>query len=99
MTVFMRGSLSLKVIYDQLVEDFRRDGKAGVQPDTTFYDNPPTGMGYNPMSLQGFLNTYVNSASGKIRYNLAPQTNILVTDISDPQCVGNLAAEIYAKQQ
>ena len=97
---FMAGALSLEVVYDQLKADFARDGKKNVQPDTTFYDNPPTGMGYSgALPLQAFLNTYVNSAKGKVRYNLAPETDIFVRQVASPKCVGNLAALIFAKQQ
>jgi hypothetical protein len=100
MNKFMAGALPLPLVYDQLKEDFARDGKGGVQPDTTFYDNPPEGMGYGgALPLQAFINTYVNSASGKSRYNLASTTNIFVTQVSNPKNVGNLAALIYAKQQ
>lgn len=97
MAVFMAGTLSLGEIYDRLKQDFGRDGKRGIQPDTTFYDLPPTGMGYQgALAMQGFINTYVNGQ--KRRYNLAPGTNIFVTQVPSPKCVGNLAALIYAKQ-
>ncbi len=100
MVAFMAKSLSLQVIYDQLKEDFGRDGKRNVQPDTTFYDMPPTGMGYaSALAMQAFLSTYVNSPAGKRRYNLADSTDIFVTQVPVPKCVGNLAALIYAKQQ
>lgn len=96
----MSGALSLEDIYDRLVTDFAKDGKKNVQPDTTFYDLPPAGMGYSSAyAIQAFINTYINRPAGKIRYNLAPATNIFVTQVPAPKCVGNLAALIYAKQQ
>jgi hypothetical protein len=100
MREFMRKTLTLEEIYDFLLGDFRRDGKRNVHPDTTFYDPPPTGMGYSgALAMQSFLNTYVNSKAGKARYNLAPVTNIFVTQVPAPKCVGNLSALIFAKQQ
>jgi len=100
MTTFLNGTLPIQKIYDLLVEDFGSDGKAGVHPDTTFYDNPPTGMGYSgALPMQAFLNTYVNSSNGKQRYNLGADTNIFVGQVASPKCVGNLAALIFAKQQ
>ena len=99
MDAFMAGTISLPVIYDQLKADFECDGKKDIHPDTTFYDNPPTGMGYSgALPIQAFLNTYVNSGQGKTRYNLAPVTNIFVSQVASPKCVGNLAALIFAKQ-
>lgn len=99
MHAFLGAALPVTTIYDRLKNDFRSDGKKNVHPDTTFYDNPPTGMGYQgAMAMQSFLNTYVNSSSGKKRYNLAPNVNIFVTQVGTPKCVGNLAALIAAKQ-
>jgi hypothetical protein len=100
MDAFMADTISLPAIYDQLKADFECDGKNNIQPDTTFYDNPPTGMGYSgALSIQAFLNTYVNSEKGKTRYNLAPVTNIFISQVASPKCVGNLAALIFAKEQ
>lgn len=100
MDAFMAGTISLQVIYDQLKADFECDGKKNIQPDTTFYDDPPTGMGYSgALPIQAFLNTYVNSVKGKSRYNLAPVTNIFISQVASPKCVGNLAALIFAKEQ
>jgi hypothetical protein len=97
---FMKGSLPLTQIYDQLVRDFAADGHPGAGPDTTFYDDPPAGMGYqSAFAAQVFLNGYVNSQGGKRKYNLAPEVNIFVTQVGTPKCVGNLAAQIFAKQQ
>ena len=100
MDKFMSGTIPLTAIYDQLKADFECDGKESIQPDTTFYDNPPTGMGYDgALPMQAFLNTYVNSDEGKTRYNLATFTNIFVTQVTSPKCVGNLAALIFAKEK
>lgn len=100
MDAFMAGTLSLKEIYDLLKADFEQDGKRNVQPDTIFYGLPPAGMGYQgALAMQGFINAVVNSKRGKTRYNLAPETNIFVTQVATPKCVGNLAALIHAKQK
>jgi hypothetical protein len=98
MVAFMKNTISLKDIYDLLKKDFASQGKKNISPDTTFYDNPPAGMGYDAFSIQSFLNAYVNSEKGKGRYNLAPDTNIFITQVAKPKCVGNLAALIFAKQ-
>ena len=99
MHAFLANALPSTTIYDRLKRDFQSDGKKNVRPDTTFYDNPPVGLGYQgAFAMQSFLNTYVNSARGKQRYNLAPDVNIFVTQVGTPKCVGNLAALIAAKQ-
>jgi hypothetical protein len=99
MVAFMKNTLTLEEIYDLLKKDFASDGKKNIAPDTTFYDNPPAGMGYDAFSIQSFLNAYVNSEKGKVRYNLASGTNIFITQVSPSKCVGNLVALIFAKQE
>ena len=99
MNSFMKGTMSLETIYDLLIEDFASDGKGNVEPDTTFFDIPPQGMGYDALSFKAFLNSYVNCADGKKRYNLAPNSSIYISQITAPKCVGNLTALIFAKQQ
>lgn len=98
MTNYLVGTLPLTLIYDQLKEDFEKDGKAGVEPDTTIFDKPPTGMGYSQPAFTGFLKTYVNSANGKVRYNQKPGHDIEIADIASPACVGNLAIAVWQNQ-
>jgi len=100
MVAFMKNTLTLEVIYDRLKMDFERQGKKNVAPDTTIYDNPPVGLGYDSAyEIQGFLNRYVNSEKGKVRYNLAAGTRIFITQVGQPKCVGNIVALIHAKQE
>jgi hypothetical protein len=101
MAAFFSGKrLSLEQVYDLLVEDFENDGKADIEPTTTFYDPPPTGMGYsNALVMQNFLNNYVNSAKGKTRYNLGATTVIWEPRVQPEKKVGYLAGYIRVQQQ
>jgi hypothetical protein len=93
------GKLTSDQIFLLLREDFATAGKPNVTPTTTFYDLPPTGMGYtSPDDVQNFLNTFVNSNKGKQRYNLGPGTVIWEKDIK-PKNVAGLAQLIYISQQ
>ena len=100
MQAFHAGKLTMEEVYDLLVVDFQADGKSNVQPPTTFYDAPPTGMGYsNELAMQNFLNHRVNSESGKSRYNLGPQTVIWAALVQPEKKVGYLASYITNQQQ
>jgi hypothetical protein len=100
MSDFLAGSLRIEEIYDRLKADFQDSGKRNVEPDTTFYDSPPTGMGYSSaMAVQGFINKRINSKAGKREYNLSDKNSVYVTQVPKPKCVGNLAALIFAKQK
>ena len=97
MAAFMAGSLSLNEIFDRLQEDLANTGKPGAEPDTTFFDNPPAGLGFSgTLQAQLWVNKHVNSH--KTRYNLGKNTNVFVTQIAPEKNVGNLAALIFAKQ-
>ena len=100
MAAFLSGKLSLEQIFDLLVEDFAADGKKNVTPITTFYDPPPVGMGYSSeLAMQNFLNKYVNSQAGKVRYNL-PETTVIWAALVQPEKkVGYLAGYIEHQQK
>jgi hypothetical protein len=92
------GKLAPDQIFFLLREDFSNAGKS-VTPTTTFYDFPPTGMGYSSADdFQNFLNTYVNTDSGRQRYRLGSDMVIWEKDVK-PKNVAGLAQLIYSRQQ
>jgi hypothetical protein len=100
MRAFLGGKLTLEQTYDLLVSDFEADGKSNIQPTTTFYDSPPTGLGYSSeLAMQNFLNKRVNSEDGKARYNLGPQVVIWAALVQPEKKVGYLSGYINSQQQ
>lgn len=100
MRAFLRGALTIDEIYANLVEDFAKDGKDGITPATSFYEDPPEGMGYSdPPVFQGsFLNPFVNSPKGKTRYNQPAGNHVIADEIRPTSTVGNLALRIHSDQ-
>jgi hypothetical protein len=97
---FLREALTIDEIYDNLVEDFASDGKDGITPATSFYKDPPEGMGYlqPPVFQNSFLNPFVNSPQGKRRYNQPAGNHVVANEIRPTSTVGNLALRIYSDQ-
>jgi hypothetical protein len=96
----LKGALTVDQIYNRLVEDFKRDGKPNVKVTSSFFGDPPDGLGYaGPQEFQlSFLNARVNSNEGKSRYNQPSGHDILVIDVRPTKTVGNLTLEIYSDQ-
>jgi hypothetical protein len=96
----MTGSLTLDQIFDRLKADFQQDGKQNVKPASNFYTNPPAGLGYaGPQEFQlSFLNIFVNSKSGKARYNQPADNDVFATEVKPTSTVGNLALRIFSDQ-
>ena len=96
----LREALTPDQIYNRLVEDFETDGKGNVTPTSSFFGDPPDGLGYaGPQEFQlSFLNQFVNSRPGKSRYNQPDDHDVLVTDVRPTKTVGNLTLEIYSDQ-
>lgn len=87
-------------IYDLLVADFARDGKSVESPTTTLLDSPPAGMGYDSGDdVNNFLDTFVNSRSGRQRYNLLPSSVIRYAAITPKKDVGSLDYLVSRNQQ
>lgn len=100
MRAFMTGSLTLDQIFERLKKDLKDDGKKNVTPASNFYSNPPVGLGYaGPQEFQlSFLNMFVNSNSGKGRYNQPGDDDVYASEVKPTSTVGNLALRIYSDQ-
>lgn len=92
MAAFLADTLDPTTIYDLLVVDFAHDGKAVTGPLNLLIPPPPAGLGYGSIqAAQAFLDTYVNSTTGRVRYHLAPGAQVTFTAIPTPRHVGHLA--------
>ena len=94
--------LSLTNVFNLLKRDFVKDGKDKnhLFAQTTFYDAPPTGMGYNgDMGMQIFLDYFVNDPVRGADYNLAPGTRILVTYVLPQRTIYYLTILIHNHQR
>ncbi len=92
MAEFLKDTLDPTAIYDLLVVDFALDGKAVKSPMNQLIPPPPTGLGYGSVqAAQAFLDTYVNSTTGRVRYHLAAGAQVTFTAIPTTRHVGHLA--------
>lgn len=92
MTEYLAALTSPLTIYDMLVADFARDGKQVASPQKTLLDAPPVGLGYlSVLAAQGFLDTYVNSQAGRVRYALGAGKSATYMTIPGQKKVGDLS--------
>lgn len=98
MKKLMSAMLTEQQVYDLLVADFARDGHPNAKPLQLVLDDPSAGLGYRTITAaQAFLNQYVNSTSGRQRYNLG-SNRVAFTDVPPPRTVSRLAYTIFQAQ-